>query len=324
MQDENLFKVVVPPNQSRERLDKFLAQFIGSLSRARLQKVISEGLVLVDGTPAKASHIVLPEQKIDVCIPKPKKVDILPENIPLDIVYEDQHLLVVNKAAGMVVHPAFANYTGTLVNALMYYCGDLSSVGGRQRPGIVHRLDKGTSGLMVVAKDDHTHQHLSNQFKEKTTERRYWAVAWHRFNKNQGRVETYLARSPKDRKRITVQPDGKLAITHYTVLEAFRNHTLVELKLETGRTHQIRVHLSYLGHPVFGDHEYGGRTRQLGSLSNLDLQRSTGLLDNMPRQALHARMLGFLHPVKNEHMRFDSSLPEDMQLLLDRLRTEMA
>ncbi|MFQ5649698.1 MAG: RluA family pseudouridine synthase [bacterium] len=324
MQEENLFEIVVPRNQTRERLDKFLTRFLGQFSRARLQKVIAEGLVLVDGEPAKSSHIVLPAQKIDVCIPKPTKVDILPEKIPIKILYEDEHLLVLNKDTGMVVHPAFANYTGTLVNALLYHCGDLSSIGGRQRPGIVHRLDKETSGIMVVAKNDRAHRDLSAQFKQKSTERLYRAIAWHPFRHKQGRIENTIARSPKDRRRMSVQPDGKLAITHYQVLERFRNHALVQLKLETGRTHQIRVHLSFLGHPVFGDYVYGGRRRQLNALSSRDRQAATTLLEMMPRQALHAKVLGFTHPITNEYMRFESSLPEDMQLLLDCLRSEKA
>ncbi|MCZ6818743.1 MAG: RluA family pseudouridine synthase [Calditrichaeota bacterium] len=321
MDPENIFEVVVPPNQAKERLDKFLTRFIGSVSRARLQKVIEEGLVLVDGQPAKSSHLVLPNQKIDVCIPKPQKVDILAEDIPLDIVYEDEHLLVVNKPAGMVVHPAFANYSGTLVNALMYYCGELSAVGGRQRPGIVHRLDKGTSGLMVVAKDDAAHQGLSKQFRDKTAQRVYQAVAWHRFRKRQGKIETYIARSPKNRKRMTVQSEGKLAVTNYAVLETFKFLSSVELRLETGRTHQIRVHLSYIGHSVLGDHEYAGRNRQIGSLSSQDdIQLAGELLEMIDRQALHAKTLAFTHPIKKELMRFDSHLPADMQELLNRLR----
>ncbi len=323
MHEEQHFEVIVPARKERERLDKFLTQKFQNLSRARLQKLIDEGLVLVNGEPAKASHLVSPNEKIHLTIPRPQKVDILPEDIPLDILYEDDHLLVVNKPAGMVVHPAFANYTGTLVNALLHHCGNLSSVGGRQRPGIVHRLDKNTSGVMVVAKDDLTHRELSRQFSEKTTEREYWAIAWGRFRKRSGRVETYLARSPKDRTRMTVQPTGKLAITNYVVLETFPLLSLVRLNLETGRTHQIRVHLSYIGHPVFGDREYGGRNRQLGSLSTREREQAAALLQLIERQALHARLLGFRHPITGETMRFETDLPEDMQLLLRRLRTHL-
>ncbi len=317
---EHIFSVVVPPNQTRERLDKFLARFIGSVSRARLQKAIAEDLVLVDGTPAKASHQVAPQQQIVVCIPKPQPVDIHPENIPLDIVCEDEHLLVVNKAAGMVVHPAFANYTGTLVNALMHHCGNLSSVGGRQRPGIVHRIDKDTSGLLVVAKNDVTHQGLSAQFRAKSAERLYEAICWHKFDKKSGRVENYIARSPKDRKRMTVQKTGKIAATNYQVVESFDVFSLLQLRLETGRTHQIRVHLSYLGHPILGDGEYGGRNRQLGGLSKSHFQFAAVILEAMPRQALHAKVLGFVHPVTKEKLRFETNLPEDMSLVLEKLR----
>ncbi len=298
LKDEHI-EVVVPANKEKERLDKFLTRFIGSVSRARLQKVIEEGKVLVNGKIAKASHLVLPNEKIEVCIPKPQKVDILPENIPLNILFEDKHLIVLNKVAGMVVHPAFANYTGTLVNALLFYCGDLSSIGGKQRPGIVHRLDKDTSGVMVVAKDDLTHRHLSFQFSSKETERIYSAIAWGRFKKKKDRIETYIARSPKDRIRMTVQLKGKVAITNYNVMEEFRLLSSVRLKLGTGRTHQIRVHLSYIEHPVFGDMTYGGRNRQLGALSNPDREFAVELLEIMDRQALHASSLGFTHPITN-------------------------
>lgn len=320
MPEEKHIEVVIPSDKKKERLDKFLTHTIGSISRARLQRLIEEGWVSINGQPVKASHLVVPDERIKVVIPRPQKVDIQPEKLPLNIVYEDQHLLIVNKEAGMVVHPAFSNYTGTLVNALLYYCGDLSSIGGRQRPGIVHRLDKDTSGLMVVAKDDKTHHDLSQQFKEKSTEREYRAIVWGRFKKRQGRIETYIARSPKDRKRMTVQRSGKLAITNYEVLESFPLHSMVKLNLETGRTHQIRVHLSYIGHPVFGDTTYAGRNRQLGALSTKERQFAGELLQMMPRQALHAKIIGFRHPIKNEWMRFDSELPEDMQFLLDRLR----
>lgn len=322
MHDDKFFEIVVPANQGRERLDLFLTQQIHAISRARLQKVIAEKKVLVNGKPAKASHLISPFEKIEVCIPKPEAVDIVAENIPLDILYEDEHLLVLNKSAGMVVHPAVGNFNGTLVNALLYHCGDLSSVGGKKRPGIVHRLDKETSGLMVVAKEDISHRHLSHQFKKKQTERQYWALVWGELKNRRGKIETHIARSPKDRKRMSVQSMGKVAITHYETIEAFKLLSLVQLKLETGRTHQIRVHLSYLGHPVFGDKTYAGRNRQLGSLTTQDRQRAAELLLTMDRQALHAKTLGFLHPVKEEFMRFDSELPKDMKQLLERLRTE--
>ena len=320
MQQDRHYEFVIPAGKDKERLDKFLTRNLSSVSRARVQKVISEGKVLVDGQVARASHLVSPREIIEICIPKPQKIDILPEDIPLEILQEDKHLLVLNKAAGMVVHPAFANYTGTLVNALLHHCGDLSSIGGKNRPGIVHRLDKDTSGLMVVAKDDAAHRHLSKQFSEKTTQREYCAVAWGRFKNRNGRIETDIARSPKDRTRMTVQSAGKLAITEYEVIETFDLFSLVRLKLRTGRTHQIRVHLSYLGHAVFGDMTYGGRNRQLAGLANRDRQFAADLLSIMPRQALHAQTLGFTHPAKGVFLQFDSVLPEDMKHLLNRLR----
>lgn len=322
MHEEKHFELIIPENQERMRLDKYLVQQVGSLSRARLQKLISQGLIHVDGQAVKASHLISPGEKITVSVPKPEKVDIAAENIPLDILYEDDDLIVLNKPAGMVVHPAFANYSGTLVNALLHHCGELSAVGGRQRPGIVHRLDKDTSGVMVVAKNDHAHHCLSQQFRKKTSQRVYVAICWGRFKKRSGRVETYIARSPKDRKRMSVQQTGKLAATNYEAVETFRLHSLVRLRLETGRTHQIRVHMSYLGHPVFGDREYGGRNRQLGSLSTREREFAAQLLEMMPRQALHAKMLGFTHPTSGQFMQFDTPLPEDMQLLLQRLRTQ--
>ncbi|HEX9654894.1 MAG TPA: RluA family pseudouridine synthase, partial [bacterium] len=193
MEEDRFFKFAVPPGKQKQRLDLFLTHTLGSLSRSRIQKVIAEGKVTVNGVPARASHLVAPNEKIEILIPKPQKHDILPEAIPLNIVYEDEHLLVVNKDAGMVVHPAFGNYTGTMVNALIHHCGDLSSIGGRQRPGIVHRLDKDTSGLMVIAKNDHAHRHLSEQFSAKETARQYWAIAWGKFKKKHDRINTLIA-----------------------------------------------------------------------------------------------------------------------------------
>lgn len=313
----------MPANKEKERLDRFLTQQIASVSRARLQKIISEGKVLVNGKPGKASHLVSPFEKIAVRIPKPVPVDVIPENIPLNILYEDAHLLVLNKEAGMVTHPAVGNYTGTLVNALLHYCGELSSISGEKRPGIVHRLDKDTSGIMVVAKDDPTHRHLSRQFKDKKAEREYWAFVWGRFKKKQGKIETLIARSPKDRKRMSVQAVGKAAVTNYEVIEEFGLLSLLRLRLATGRTHQIRVHLCYIGHPVFGDYTYSGRNRQFASLSTQERQLAAELLEGMKRQALHAKTLGFTHPIKDEFMRFDSELPEDMKQLLTRLRNDL-
>jgi 23S rRNA pseudouridine1911/1915/1917 synthase len=240
----------------------------------------------------------------------------------LCIVYEDEYLAVIDKPAGMVVHPAVANYTGTLANALLFHFDQLSASGGADRPGIVHRLDKETSGLLVVAKHDQTHAALSEQFREKSAEREYYAVAWGKFRPRNGRVESFLKRSEKDRTRIVInKSEGRWAVTNYETLEEFVFASLVRLRLETGRTHQIRAHLSHLGHPVFGDAIYGGRSRPAASLSNKEQREfASKLLQMMPRQALHARVLGFIHPRTGEKMHFESPLPDDFQQLLDSLR----
>jgi len=315
-------EIVVPPRKERERLDKFLAREVSRISRSFLQKLIEEEKVLVNGKPTKPHHLILPNEKIEIHIPQPPKLEVIPEDIPLDIIYEDENLLVVNKKAGMVVHPALGNYSGTLVNALLYHCNRLSLVSGTLRPGLVHRLDKGTSGLLVVAKDDHTHRQLALQFSRREIEREYWAIVWGQLEEKEGRIETQIGRSPKNRKRMSVVPEGKVAVTNYVVIEEFHLLSLIKLRLETGRTHQIRVHLSHIGHPVFGDGVYGGRNKRLGSLSNRDRERAAKLLEMMPRQALHAKTLGFFHPVRKEFMRFDSELPGDMESLLEELRNQ--
>lgn len=320
MEGERTILVVVPETHAHQRLDKFLSERLADLSRTRIQRLIEANHVTVQGQPAKASQPVSPGERIEVCIPKPEKLELLPEPIPLNIVFEDDHLLVVDKPAGMVVHPAFANYSGTLVNALLYHCRSLSGIGGVQRPGIVHRLDKDTSGLLVVAKDDLTHRGLAEQFAAKTTDREYRAVVWGAFRNKQGRIETQIGRSPKDRTRMTTQVDGKTAITTYEVLEEFHLLSLVACRLETGRTHQIRVHLSHVGHPVFGDPTYGGRGRRVTGLASSDRELAVRLLRMMPRQALHAASLGFVHPVTQERLRFERKLPQDMEGLLAELR----
>lgn len=317
---EQKFQFIVPESQSKIRLDKFLTEKLKRISRSRLQVLIAEAYITVNGNPTKASHLILPHEKIEVVIPKSRESEILPEDIPLKIVYEDRHLLVVNKDAGMVTHPAFGNLTGTLVNALMYHCQGLSSVGDVKRPGIVHRLDKDTSGLLVVAKDDYTHQRLSSQFSKRTIERQYQAVVWGHFHQLSGSIESHLARSIKDRTKIVTATRGKKAVTNYQVIKQYPLVSLVSLRLETGRTHQIRVHLSFKGHPVLGDKTYGGIRKQINSLNQKDKLLALKLLQIMPRQALHAKTLGFLHPIKNEFLRFDSELPSDMQNLVNYLQ----
>jgi 23S rRNA pseudouridine1911/1915/1917 synthase len=312
--------IIVPAGKSRERLDLYLTHHVENATRAKVQRAIREGLVLVDGVAVRASHLVSPGEVLRVTIPKPPPPDVLPEDIPLDIVYEDASVLVVNKAAGMVTHPAFGNYTGTLVNALLYHNASLSAVHDVTRPGIVHRLDKDTSGLLVVAKDDHAHALLARQFSRHTIEREYQAIVWGILPARTGVIEAELGRSTADRKKIAVVRRGKPAVTEYTVLEEFAYLSLVRLNLRTGRTHQIRVHLAHIHHPVFGDPTYNGRRLLYGPGTARHKAEVQKLLDAMPRQALHARTLGFVHPVTRVSLRFEARLPADMQNVLDSLR----
>ncbi|MDQ7051556.1 MAG: RluA family pseudouridine synthase [candidate division KSB1 bacterium] len=315
-------QIKIPRHQSPQRIDKYLAQHLPDISRAYIQYLIQTQSILVNGKPVKPSHKVVPSERIDVYLTSKPGPEVLPEDIPLDIVYEDEALLVVNKPAGMVVHPAFANYTGTLVNALLYhYQQNLSSLGGSDRPGIVHRLDKDTSGLMVVAKNDKVHAELARQFSEKTASRKYLAVVWGKLPHREQTVSNYLARSPKNRLKMTVvQEGGKWAVTHIRVIEQFSLAALVEARLETGRTHQIRVHMAYIGHPVLGDPIYGGRRHAITGLSQDKTAFAVQLLRFMPRQALHAYELQLIHPLQGKDMIFEAPLPEDMQKLLAVLR----
>ncbi len=315
-------QIKIPRHQSPQRIDKFLAQQLPDISRAYIQYLIQTEAILVNGKPVKPSHKIAPAEKIDIYLSDKPGPEVLPENIPLDIVYEDEALLVVNKPAGMVVHPAFANYTGTLVNALLYhYQQNLSSLGGSDRPGIVHRLDKDTSGLMVVAKNDRVHAELARQFSEKTASRKYLAVVWGKLPHREQTISNYLARSQKNRLKMTVvQEGGKWAVTHIRVLEQFDIAALIEARLETGRTHQIRVHMAYIGHPVLGDPIYGGRRHAITGLSHEKTALAVHLLRHMPRQALHAAELRLFHPLQNKEMVFEAPLPEDMQQLLSLLR----
>lgn len=317
---ERHIRILVPEHKSKERIDIFLTREIAEVSRSQIQKAIKEGCITVDGKHVRANHQVQPSEQIDIVIPKPCPPDVLPEPIPLNILFEDDHLIIVNKPAGMVVHPAYGHASGTLVNALMAHCDALSKVNDPTRPGIVHRIDKDTSGLLVVAKSDRVHRHLARQFGEKKVQREYRALVWGRIKKGSGTVETLLSRSLKDRRKITVSGKGKSAVTHFQVIERFAFTSFLKLVLETGRTHQIRVHLAHLGNPVFGDQTYGGRSRQLGGLNQLRMQQAIALLELMPRQALHAKTLGFQHPATKKQVFFDSDLPEDMAQVLQKLR----
>lgn len=312
-------RLVVPAKQSKVRLDVYLTHQVQNATRNKVQQAIHAGLVVVDGKTVRPSHQISPGEVIDVTLPGPPPSEAVAEDIPLDIVYEDDELLIVNKPAGMVTHPAYANYSGTLVNALLHHSQSLSAVNTAQRPGIVHRLDKDTSGLMVVAKTDRAHHILAKQFSKRTIDREYWAVIWGVMKKKKGTIEASLGRSKRDRKKVTVTAEGKHAVTEYEVLESYGYLSLVRLKLKTGRTHQIRVHLAHIGHPVFGDPTYGGRSETWGGLTGKKSRQAAGFLKIIHRQALHAKTLGFTHPTTNKTIKFDSDLPEDMKHLLTEL-----
>ncbi len=320
---EKKYTFEIPDGKRKERLDVFLTHAIENSTRTKVQNLIKNNYVQVNGKFVKPSYQLNPGDKVEVRIPvKPRPAQTLPEPIPLDIIYEDDDIIIINKPAGMVVHPALGNYTGTLVNALLYYTQNLSRSSDVDRAGIVHRIDKNTSGLLVVAKNDAAHVKLAKQFSAHSIEREYWAVVWGHFKTPEGVIETKIGRSKSDRKKFAVVDDGKEAVTYYYVLEEFEYLTLVRLKLRTGRTHQIRVHLSHINHPVFGDPTYGGRKIHYSNVTSRIKQEVENLLEIMKRQALHAKTLGFIHPTTNEFVRFDSELPEDMQTLLKRLRAK--
>ncbi|GBD88660.1 ribosomal large subunit pseudouridine synthase D [bacterium BMS3Abin03] len=320
---EKKYRFEVPEGKTKERIDTFLTSSIENATRSKVQKVIEAGLVKVNGKVVKANYRIKPGDTIEAIQPiSPRPEDIEPEDIPLNIIYEDEYLLVVNKPAGMVAHPAYSNYTGTLVNALLHHTKNLSSVSEPVRPGIVHRLDKDTSGLLVVAKDDWVHAKLAGQFSKHSVKREYHAVCWGKFQVNKGIIETNIARSKRDRKKFTVSDsEGKTAATLYEVIEEFEFTSYIKLNLKTGRTHQIRVHLSSIGRPLFGDPTYGGRQIRYGSDLPKIKSRVNDLLEIMQRQALHAKTLGFIHPKSKEFMRFDSELPADFKSLLKKLKT---
>jgi 23S rRNA pseudouridine1911/1915/1917 synthase len=313
-------KIIVPPGKKKERLDVFLTHHIENATRNKVQQAIERGAVLVNGKTVRPSHPVSPNEVIHITMPKPPPQHALPENIPLDIVYEDDDLLVVNKPAGMVTHPAFGNYSGTLVNALLFHCNRLSTLNDATRPGIVHRLDKDTSGLMVVAKTDAAHAFLAKQFSTRTIAREYWALVWGTFKENSGIIEASLGRSKSDRKKMAVVREGKHAVTEYEVIEKFSYLSLIKLKLHTGRTHQIRVHLAHIAHPVFGDRTYSGRPVNAGAGSPKQKAEVERLLKLIARQALHAKTLSFIHPSTKIMKRFDSQPPDDISKVLDFLK----
>lgn len=328
-EQEELFEhynITADLGQEPLRVDKFLMDRIPNTSRNKLQIAAKNGNILVNKQVVKPNYKVKPNDEISIVLPYPiRNIELIPEDIPLDIVYEDDDLIIVNKQAGIVVHPGYGNYTGTLVNALVHHFDNLPSLPSDYfgRPGLVHRLDKNTTGLMIVAKTENALTHLANQFFERTTYRRYNALVWGDFEEDEGTITGHLGRSLKNRKVMDVFPDGdvgKHAVTHYKVLERFGYVTLIECRLETGRTHQIRVHLKHIGHPLFNDFEYGGDRIIKGTVFSKYKQFIQNCFEVLPRQALHAKSIGFKHPTTGKEMLFDSELPEDMEKVLEKWR----
>ncbi|HOZ75491.1 MAG TPA: RluA family pseudouridine synthase [Flavobacterium sp.] len=324
--DDNLFehlRVDVPKGQELLRIDKFLMHFIANATRSKIQKAAENGDIYVNDVPVKSNYRVKPLDVVRILLAHPpyeNRVD--PENIPLDIVYEDDALLLINKPPGLVVHPGHGNYTGTLVNALAYHFENLP-MNSSERPGLVHRIDKDTSGLLVIAKTESAMTHLAKQFEAKTSEREYIALVWGNVKEDEGTIEGNIARHVKDRMQMQVFADpeiGKPAITHYKVLERFGYVTLVSCILETGRTHQIRVHMKHIGHPLFNDERYGGHLILKGTTFTKYKQFIDNCFKILPRQALHAKTLGFVHPTTGEMMRFDTELPDDMKEVIEKWR----
>ncbi len=300
------YKFIVSEAQAGQRIDKFLSENIPDRSRSFIATVIENGDALVNGKIVSKSYKVSPNDDVCVIVSEVTELEAVPQNIPIDVVYEDEDIIVVNKPKDMVVHPAAGNPDGTLVNALLYHCkGQLSGINGVLRPGIVHRIDKNTSGLLVVAKSDRAHHSLSEQIKEHSMTREYRAVIYGHMKDSEGTVDAPIGRSPADRKRMCVtDKNSKHAVTHYSVLEEFKDFSYVSCKLETGRTHQIRVHMSYIGHPLAGDDVYGPKK----------------VITELSGQCLHAICLGFMHPVTGEYMEFSSQLPDYFQRFLEKVR----
>jgi 23S rRNA pseudouridine1911/1915/1917 synthase len=319
------FRYTVDPGQSLLRIDKYLFAKIESTSRTRIQNAANAGNILVNNKPVKPNYKVKPGDVVQIVLPSPPRdIELIPENIPLNIVYEDEDVVVVNKEPGMVVHPAYGNYTGTLVNALMWHFKDLPLFQtGELRPGLVHRIDKNTSGILVVAKNELSLNRLSKQFYDRTTDRKYIALIWGTLQPPEGTITGNIGRNVRDRKIMQVFPDGsqgKSAITHYKVLEEFGYVSLVECRLETGRTHQIRAHFSFIRHPLFNDDEYGGDQILKGTTFTKYQQFVKNCFKILPRQALHAKSLAFNHPVTGKRLSFDSDLPDDMKKLIEKWR----
>ena len=304
----NMEPMVFKAEVKGKRLDVFVVEHCPELSRSHVQKLIEQGMVLVDGAQRKANYKLRGTEEVQVSVPEAEPITAAPEDIPLDILYEDKDIIVVNKARGMVVHPASGVYSGTLVNALLHHCQDLSGINGEIRPGIVHRLDKDTSGVMVCAKNDTAHLDLAEQIRTKTAHRTYWAIVHGNIKEEAGIIKGDIGRHPTDRKKMAiVRENGKPAVTHFKVLERFGEYTLVECKLETGRTHQIRVHMTSIGHPLVNDPKYGPKKSSPFAIQG---------------QALHSLQLTLTHPVTKEKMTFTAPVPSDMEKILTGLRNK--
>jgi 23S rRNA pseudouridine1911/1915/1917 synthase len=321
------FLLIPAPGQQRLRIDRYLQQALPSISRHKVHELIDSGLVLVNGKAPKKSHKVGPGEHIEIFFREQPPSDVVAEDIPLHIVFEDDFLLVVNKPQGMVTHPAHGHFSCTLVNALMHHLGSsggtLPASGETIRPGIVHRLDKGTSGLLVVAKTEQVHRKLTEQFSAREVRRIYASLVWGRFQTTEGIIDLPLGRHPGDRKRFAVvKRGGKIAITTFRTEETFRETTFLTLRLKTGRTHQIRAHLEHEGHPVFGDSTYGGRFKRLSNMSGTRRKFYTDLLDQIPDVALHAQTLGFVHPATGQELDFSVPPPDNFSNILNLLRED--
>lgn len=306
----DILNFIVEPEYQNLRIDKYLSEMMPDQSRAYLQKLIKNEAVFVDLKPVKSNYKVSDGQNIEVRLPEPVSLDVEPENIPLDIVYEDDDVILINKPKDMVVHPSAGHENHTIVNAVLYHCqGHLSSINGVLRPGIVHRIDKDTTGVIVVCKTDTAHNSLAQQLKDHTITRKYHAIVYNNFTEDEGTVDAPIGRSTTDRKKMAInRTNGRDAVTHYKVLKRFGQYTYIECQLETGRTHQIRVHMASIGHPLLGDTVYGPSKVPFGNLQG---------------QTLHAKVLGFIHPTTGEYVEFDTPLPEYFQNLLDKLENKL-
>lgn len=298
----------ITPEMEGERIDKCISNYVETLSRSYIQKIIKEGKAYINDAPVKSNYKVRVDDKVQFTIPDCEEPDIPPQDIPLDIIYEDKDVLIVNKPKNMVVHPAPGHYEGTLVNAIMYYChNDLSGINGVLRPGIVHRIDKDTTGSLIICKNDEAHRKIAEQLKEHSITRKYRAIVYGRISNDEGVVDAPIGRHPTDRKKMAInERNGKPAITHYKVLERFEKYTYIECQLETGRTHQIRVHMTSIGHPLLGDEVYGNAKCPF----------------KLEGQTLHAMTIGFIHPSTNQYVEYEAPLPEYFERLLQILRSK--